>query len=138
MAKKITQEQVLEAIRDSHGLISKVQSKLIKIVGDKMCWDTVEKYVHKWEATEAAIKAEKEAMLDIAESQIFKELKSGDTATAKWYLRMKGKERGYEDSSTFHLDSGDPLNINFSGENSISKDELVKASNVELGKSDGE
>lgn len=133
MAKKITQEQMLEAIKNSQGLISKVQQHLKAIIGEKVCWDTVEKYVHKWETTEAAIKAEKEAMLDVAENQIFKELLNGDTATAKWYLKMKGKERGYEETPTLRLDNGEPLNINLSGSGDMTKDELIRAGNVEIG-----
>ena len=50
MSKKITQEQMLRAIENSQGLISKVQRKLESDMGEKICWDTVEKYIHKWES----------------------------------------------------------------------------------------
>jgi len=133
MAKKInvTKEQLLQAIEGSQGLVSKIQRKLEAAIGEKICWDTVDKLVHKWEETETAVKAEKEAMLDIAENNIFKEMVNGDTATSKWYLRMKGKDRGYEDSTKLELDGTDPLNINLTGD-TMTAEELAKSADVEI------
>ena len=71
--------------------------------------------------------------LDMAENVINKAIESGDIATAKWYLRMKGKSRGYEDTATVKLDAGDPLNICFSGIEDVTESELVNADNVEIG-----
>lgn len=133
MAKKITKEQMLEAIQNSQGLVSKIQRHLKAITGENICWEATERHIHRWQETEAAVKAEKEAMLDVAENQIYKELLNGDTATAKWYLKMKGKERGYEETPTFKLDNGEPLNINLSGSGDMSPEELMNAKNVELG-----
>ena len=116
MAHKITKEQMLEAIQGSNGLVSKIQRKLEGILGQKISWDTTEKWIHKWQEAETAVKNEKEAMLDIAENNIFKDMVNGDTATSKWYLRMKGKERGYEDTAQLQLDNSDPLKIDISGD----------------------
>lgn len=132
MAHKITQEQMLEAIQGSQGLVSKIQRKLEAILGEKISWDTTEKWIHKWEEAETAVKNEKEAMLDIAENNIFKDMVKGDTATSKWYLRMKGKERGYEDTPVIKLDNEDPLNINLTGD-TMSADELAESAMVEIG-----
>ena len=135
MAKKITQEQMLEAIKNSQGLISKIKRKLEAMTEETWSWETVERYVHKWEACEQAVKAEKEAMLDIAENNIFKELANGDTATSKWYLRMKGKERGYEDTPTIKLANTDPLNINLQGD-LFTDEELANCAAVEVNEAD--
>lgn len=131
MAKKITQEQYLEAIRGSQGLISKIQKKLEVITKESWAWETVEKYLHKWEACEEAVKAEKEAMLDLAENNIFKDLAKGDVHTSKWYLRMKGKERGYIETQEVHNVNADPLNINLQGE-LFNADDLRQSSTVEV------
>lgn len=131
MAFKITKEQLLQAIEGSQGLVSKIQRKLEAILGEKISWDTTEKWIHKWEETETAVKNEKEAMLDIAENNIFKEMVNGDTATSKWYLRMKGKERGYEDTAKLQLDGTDPLNINLTGE-TMTAEELANSADVEI------
>lgn len=131
MAFKITKEQLLQAIEGSQGLVSKIQRKLEAILGEKISWDTTEKWIHKWEDTETAVKNEKESMLDIAENNIYKEMVNGDTATSKWYLRMKGKERGYEDTAKLQLDGTDPLNINLTGE-TMTAEELANSGDVEI------
>ena len=131
MAHKITKEQMLEAIQGSQGLVSKIQRKLESILGEKISWDTTEKWIHKWEEAETAVKNEKEAMLDIAENNIFKDMVNGDTATSKWYLRMKGKERGYEDTPTIQLANEDPLNINLTGDTMTAED-LKQSADIEV------
>ena len=131
MAHKITKEQMLEAIQGSQGLVSKIQRKLEAILGEKISWDTTEKWIHKWEEAETAVKNEKEAMLDIAENNIFKDMVNGDTATSKWYLRMKGKERGYEDTPTIQMASDDPIRIDISGE-PMSAEDLAGSPDIEV------
>lgn len=130
--KKITKEQFLECIKGSQGLLSKVQKKLQTATGETWSWETVRNYVDKWEEAQEAIKAEKEAMLDIAENNIFRDMVNGDVGTSKWYLRMKGKERGYEDTPVIKLDNEDPLNINLTGEME-SAESLAESAMVEIG-----
>ena len=123
---------MLEAIKGSQGLVSKIQRRLEEITREPWnSWETVERYIHKWESCEQAIRAEKEAMLDLAENNIFKELARGDTATSKWYLRMKGKERGYIETQEIHNVNADPLNINLQGE-LFSEEDLSQSSMVEV------
>ena len=122
---------MLEAIKGSNGLVSKIQRKLEAALGEHICWETVEKYVHKWESCEQAVKAEKEEMLDLAEYNVFKEIVSGDIGTSKWYLRMKGKERGYIETQEIHNVNADPLNINLQGE-LFTAEELANTSGIEI------
>jgi hypothetical protein len=70
-------------------------------------------------------------MLDIAENNIFKDMVNGDTATSKWYLRMKGKERGYEDTPTIQMASDDPIRIDISGE-PMSAEDLAGSADIEV------
>ena len=131
MAKKVTQEQFLEAIKGTQGLVSKIQKKLGAATGETWSWETVERYIHKWEACEEAVKAEKEAMLDLAENNIFKALTQNDLATSKWYLRMKGKERGYVETQEIHNVNADPLNVNLQGD-LFSAEDLMQSGTVEV------
>ena len=133
MAKKlnVTKEQLLEAIEGSQGLVSKIQRKLMAAIGEKISWDAVDRLVHKYPEAEEAVKAEKEAMLDIAENNIFKDMVNGDTATSKWYLRMKGKERGYEDTPTIQIANEDPLNINLTGD-TMTAEALIESADIEV------
>ena len=128
----IKKETVLEAIDGSVGIVLTVAHRL------NCSWDTARGLINRWTETKKAFNAETEKILDLAEGQVFKAVKDGDISTAKWVLSRKGRQRGYEDTPTIRLDSTDPLNINFPGESKINKDELVNASNVELGNGDGE
>ena len=133
MARKVTEKQLLEAIIGSKGVIKNVRNKLMEIRGDKIAWNTVKVKIEESEAATKALSAEIEMTLDTAENVINKAIDAGDIATAKWYLRMKGKARGYEDTATVKLDAGDPLNICFSGIEDVTESELVNADNVEIG-----
>lgn len=131
MAKKITQEQMLEAIKNSQGLISKIQRNLEKMTGEVWGWETTLHWTQKWESCQEAIKAEKEAMLDLAENNVFKEMDKGDIGTSKWFLKMKGKERGYVETQEVRTVNADPLNINLQGE-LFSDTELTESSTVDV------
>jgi len=43
-------------------------------------------------------KDERESILDMAESVLFKNIKNGDFVDSKWMLSKLGKDRGYGDS----------------------------------------
>ena len=131
MAHKITEAQLLEAIKDSQGLISKIQKRLESQLGEKISWDAVKRHLDKYESCAEAIQAEKEAILDLAENNIFQALTSKDLATAKWYLRMKGKDRGYVETQEI-INHSDPLNIDLGGSKQTAS-ELMESSNVEVG-----
>lgn len=132
MAHNLTKDEVLEAVRGSNGIITNVQRKLEASRGQKISWDTTAKYVDKWEETKTALQSEKEAVLDMAEHNILKDIiDRHDVGTSKWYLRMKGKERGYEDTAKLQLDGTDPLNINLTGE-TMTVEELAQSGDVEI------
>ena len=132
MAKDITKAQMLEAIRGSNGIVTNIKRRLEKIRGERICWDTVDKYIHKWDETETALKSEKEEMLDMAEHNILRDIvERHDVGTSKWYLRMKGKERGYEDTPTIQLANEDPLNINLTGD-TMSAEDLKQSADIEV------
>lgn len=128
----IKKETVLEAIDGSVGIVLTVAHRL------NCSWDTARGLINRWTETKKAFNAETEKILDLAEGQVFKAVKDGDISTAKWVLSRKGRQRGYEDTPTIRLDSTDPLNINFTGENTINKEDIVSAGNVEIGNSDDE
>lgn len=134
MAKKITVEMMVECIKNTQGLISKIQRKLEEATGETWSWETVNNYVHKWPEAEAAVRAEKEAMLDLAENNVFKALNKDDLATSKWYLKMKGKERGYVETQEI-ITNADPLNINLGGDkenaDALKNSPMVEVSDAE-------
>ena len=132
MAHNLTKDEVLEAIRGSNGIITNIQRKLEASRGQKISWDTTAKYVDKWEETKTALQSEKEAVLDMAEHNILKDIiDRHDVGTSKWYLRMKGKERGYIETSEVQMASADPLNINLNGD-MMSAEDLAQSQGVEI------
>ena len=138
MAKKVTKEQVLEAIQNTQGLITKIQRKLMAITGEHWNWETVQKYVHKWPETEAALKAETECVLDFAEQNVNKAIiEDHDLATSKWYLKMKGKERGYIETQEVLNHNEDPLRIDLNGD-TMSAETLKESADIEVTGGDSE
>ena len=132
MAHNITKEQMLEAIRGSNGITTNVQRKLEAARGEKISWDTTQKYIDKWDETRTAVKSEKEAMLDYAEHNILRDIvERHDVGTSKWYLKMKGKERGYEDTPTIQIANEDPLNINLTGD-TMTAEALKESADIEV------
>lgn len=126
MARHFTKEQVLDAIKGSNGIMS-------TIAGLLGCdWSTAEKFTQKWEETKTALQNEKERTLDAAENVILNALNAKDVQTAKWYLKMKGQDRGYVERQETTIKNADPLNINLSG-GELSAEEITSQDNVEIG-----
>ena len=131
MQYNFTEKQVLEAIKNSGGIITTIQAHLVPIHNSKPDWNTVKKYVDKWESTKAAVEAERQTVLDVAENNIFQEIYKHNPELSKWYLKMKGKDRGYIETQELINKNPDPLNINLSGEE-MTREELAGSDNVEL------
>lgn len=92
MSTMFDKDTVLEAIKDSGGIMSTIAQRL------HCNWNTAKKYTEKWEETQQAMKDEKETILDVCESTLINKIKDGDEQSAKWYLSKIGKLRGYGDS----------------------------------------
>ena len=82
-------QQFIDAIPDTGGIITKIAAK----VG--CSWHTAKKYIDGHATVKAAYDNECERVLDLAESVIIQKLFDTDEQTAKWYLTMKGGDRGY-------------------------------------------
>ena len=89
---RYSQKQVLEAVRDSGGIVSAVAARL------GCDWNTARKYIDRWKTTQTAFEAERERVLDLAETTLVKAIKSGDVGAAKWYLSRIGRNRGFSDA----------------------------------------
>lgn len=140
MAKKgyeITEKQMLEAINNSGGIFTTIAAHLVPLCGRKPDWATVRDYVNKWESTKQAVENEKEKNLDIAENNILQEIYNKNAEMSKWFLRMKGKERGYIETQEILNKNPDPLNINLNGDTMSAKD-LEASPDIEVTGGDSE
>ena len=97
MANGYGAQVFIDSIPGTGGIVSAIARK----VGCD--WYTVRRYIDNYPTVKAAYDAECEAMLDLAESAVLRNIKlaaqgEGDTADAKWYLTKKGKRRNYGDA----------------------------------------
>jgi len=79
----------IAAIPGSAGIISTIAQH----VG--CAWHTAKKWTDDSPTVRAAYLDECEKVTDMAEGVVLRSIKKGDVHTAKWYLTMKGRERGY-------------------------------------------
>ncbi len=86
---KHTLEQVLVGIAGSLGIKKVIAQKL------NIHRNTVELYLRRWEAAREAYNEEVNTVGDMAESVIIRSIQHEEVETAKWYARMKLKDRGY-------------------------------------------
>ena len=84
-----TAQQFIDAITDSAGIISTIAKR----VGCD--WHTAKKYITTRPTIEQAYDDECQKVLDLAETVVLQSLRNKDEQMAKWYLTMKGRERGY-------------------------------------------
>lgn len=87
--KRYTAQEFIDAIPGSGGIVTKIAAK----VG--CSWNTAKKYIDTHPTVLQAYQDEKERLLDTAESNIKIMIEAFDIKTSKWYLTMKGSERGY-------------------------------------------
>lgn len=132
---KFTVAQLCQAIENSQGIVSTIQRHLEAILGEHVSWHAVDDAIKASTEAQKKVQDEKESILDICENRIIKEILAGDTPTAKWYLKMKGKERGYEETPTLQISNEDPLNINLNG-NGMTADQIMAEDNVEINRGD--
>lgn len=102
---KTNKQQLLDAINGSYGIISTIAKRL------NVNWNTARTYIKQDKDAMQAYNNERNSMLDKAESCIINALKQNDIATAKWFLQLKGKDRGYNGTDADTLDDRLKLNI---------------------------
>jgi hypothetical protein len=84
-----TAEQFIKAIPGTGGIITAIARK----VGCE--WNTAKRYIEEYPTIKQAYDNECESMLDMAETELFKAVKSGKDWAIKYTLATKGKKRGY-------------------------------------------
>ena len=99
---RYTAQQFIDVIPGSGGIITTIARR----VGCH--WITAKKYITTRPTITAAYTAECERVLDAAESVIIGDIvEKKDVQTAKWYLTMKGRERGYAQTQRQELTGAD-------------------------------
>jgi len=102
---KLTKTKVAKAILHSAGIISTIAQKC------DVDWSTVNNFIKKSPDLQKLLQAEKEGILDLAETQLIKELKLGSAWALKFYLATIGKKRGYVKRSEVTGEDGEKLEV---------------------------
>lgn len=105
MAKEYDITTIKKAIKNSKGLYTVIAKKL------RCEWHTAKKYVEMFDETKEAYNSELEKQLDITESKLFENIDDNDDTAIIFYLKTKGKHRGYVERSEVTGPDGTALNI---------------------------
>ena len=104
--KRHTKKAILEALEKSLGVVTVACTKL------GIHRSTFYRYYNEDEEFRKAADEMQEVSLDFAESQLFEQMRSGSSASTIFYLKTKGKKRGYvEKSEIGFAQDGLPDNI---------------------------
>jgi hypothetical protein len=107
-SRHIKKEAVLEALEKSLGVVTTA----VKSVG--IARSTFYKWLKEDETFAKEVKDIENIALDFAESQLHSQMKDGNTSATIFYLKTKGKRRGYIEKSELDITSGDePITIEF-------------------------
>lgn len=121
-------QEVIEAIQGSGGIVSTIAKRL----GTN--WLTVRRYIDNYPTIKAAFDAERESLLDIAESVLANNIKLAlkqqqeggglaDSTDAKWALSRLGKHRGFSDKQEVELSGSDiTIKVEYADSNGSSKE----------------
>ena len=104
--KRHTKKAILEALEKSLGVVTVACTKL------GIHRSTFYRYYNEDEEFRKAADDMLEVSLDFAESQLFDQMRNGSSASTIFYLKTKGKKRGYvEKSEIGFAQDGLPDNI---------------------------
>jgi len=117
-AATVTVEQVIEAIRKSHGLLATAARDL------GVTRQTVYNYVKRYRRVAHAVDEARDSILDMAEGQLFSAVQKGSIPAMMFLLKTVGRTRGYVDRQEITGADGQALKIKLDwGDNVISDDE---------------
>lgn len=90
-------EKIIAAVKGTGGIHTQIAKKLgINRI-------TVAKYINDYPEVAAAVQTETEVILDGVESQLIDNALNGDMSAVTFYLRCKGRGRGYNDRIDSHI-----------------------------------
>ena len=111
-SRHIKKEAMLQALENSLGVVT-VARKQTDIPRT-----TYYKWLKEDEQFAKAVKDIENIALDFGESQLHSQMKDGNTSATIFFLKTKGKKRGYVERSELDLTSGDEpvkINVNIKG-----------------------
>jgi transposase-like protein len=103
--RSLTPEQIIKALIDMNGMISKA-ARSLGVSRSLIYW-----YMDQHPEIREAVDEAKQMMLDEAESQLHKAVKKGTPWAVQYYLKTQGKQRGYVDRQEITGADGEAIQI---------------------------
>lgn len=96
--KKVTDKVLIDAIKKNAGIISGIQRMLKEKYGIDITRSAIYKRKEASKAIADAFTDAEETVLDTAENNIVEYIKDGNVKATMFYLRLKGRKRGYSNN----------------------------------------
>jgi DNA-binding transcriptional MerR regulator len=103
--RKYTQEQVIEALKQSKGLIAPAARAL------GCSRDTIRSYLEEYPAVGQAKLDQREAVTDMAENALYQAILDREAWAVCFYLKCMAKDRGYVERAELTGAKGAPVKI---------------------------
>ena len=104
---KFTEKQIAKALILSAGIRSEAATRLITTAV------TIGRYISKSSALQKLENDITERNLDIAEMSLFRNIEEGNVASTIFYLKTKGKHRGYTERTEITANKTDDITIDY-------------------------
>lgn len=103
-----TKQKLLKALEESHGVVTTACSKAgVSRSAYYKIWNKDENFRKQVEEIQ-------EAAIDFVESELFKQIKEGNITGQIFYLKTKGKHRGYVEKTQIQQETTGSINFDFS------------------------
>ena len=106
-SRHIKKESLLKALEQSLGVVT-VACKKASIPRS-----TFYKWMKEDEGFAKEVKEIDNVALDFVESQLHKQIADNSTSATIFYLKTKGRKRGYQENQAIDLNSTGEINVNF-------------------------
>jgi len=122
---KVTDEQIIQALRANHGFKSQACKSLEKQLNITFSASAMSQRIAKSQKIQDALNEMMVADLDFVENKLWTLINGGNTAAVLFYLKTKGKDRGYAERREITGANGTPIQMTdpLAG---LTKEEMMK------------
>ena len=103
--RELTCQRIIKALGETNGLLTLAARRA------GVSYRTVNRYANDFPSVQEAVQLAKESIVDLAEGQLYKKIVKGDTACIIFFLKTKGKTRGYIERQEISGADGNPIDI---------------------------
>lgn len=131
---KVTDEQMIQAIKLNAGIVMGIMKTIKDTYGVEITRDAIYKRKESNPRVRQAFIEAEETTLDVAENRLIKSITAGQLKAIMFYLRTKGKNRGYSTRQEITGEDGKPIQTDplskFTKEELLELAGLTKATNA--------